>query len=285
MLRYCLYGPADGFPVVFHSGSPGSRWKRPDVVAATAASGVRLLVLDRPGYGGSTRRPGRSVADVVADVRRVTAAQGWGRFAVAGGSGGGPHALACAAGLPAQVTRCAVVGGISPPDTSGPRPDGDEPDVRRSLTSWLAARGEAHLRPLVEDLAGQVMAGIAAGAPEFPPDPDAPRDTDTRPALGDPAAMARLRATFVDSHDGWVDDNIAFAHPWGFDLADITVPVGLWFGTRDTRGGDHARWLHAAVPHAELHEYVGGHLQPDVAYRQLLTWLRRADPRSTVATP
>lgn len=249
-LRYCLYGPADGFPVVFHSGSPGTRWKRPDGAAAAAASRVRLLVLDRPGYGGSTRRPGRSVADVVADTRRVTTAQGWDRFAVAGGSGGGPHALACAAALPGQVIRCAVTGSISPPDTSGPRPAEDDPDVRRNLTSWLAARGETEVRAVVEDLADQIMAG------------------------GDPAAMARLRATFVDSHDGWVDDNVAFAHPWGFDLADITVAVGLWFGTRDTRSRDHAGWLQTAIGHAETHPYPGGHLQPDAVYRRMLTWLR-----------
>lgn len=274
VLRYCLYGPVDGFPVVFHSGSPGTRWKRPDVVAGTAASGIRLLVLDRPGYGGSTRRRGRSVADVVTDVECVTAARGWDRFAVAGGSGGGPHALACAAGLPGRVTRCAVAGAISPPDTSGPRPAADDPDSRRNPTSWLAARGEDQIRPLIGDLADQVMAGIAAGAPEFPPDPETPRAADTQPALDDPAAMARLRATFVDSHDGWVDDNIAFARPWGFDLADITVPVSLWLGTTDPRGRDHARWLHTAIPHAELREYPGGHLQPDATYRQMLTWLR-----------
>ncbi len=87
--------------------------------------------------------------------------------------------------------------------------------------------------------------------------------------------MARLRATFVNSHDGWVDDNnVASANPWGFDLAAITVPVSLCFATRDTRARAHARWLQAAIGHAEVHEYPGGHLQPDAVYRQMLGWLR-----------
>jgi len=119
-----------------------------------------------------------------------------------------------------------------------------------------------------------VIAGIAAGAAELPPDPDSPADTDLRPALDDPAAMARLRATFVDSYDGWVDDSVAFVHPWGFDLAAITAPVSLWFGTRATRARDHAGWLQADIPHAQTQLYPGGHLQPDAVHRQMLGWLR-----------
>ncbi len=67
-LDHCLYGPVDGFPVISHSGTPGTRWKRPDMVQAMHDSGVRVLVPDRPGYGGSPRRPGRTVADIVPEV-------------------------------------------------------------------------------------------------------------------------------------------------------------------------------------------------------------------------
>lgn len=97
--------------------------------------------------------------------------------------------------------------------------------------------------------------------PELPPDPDDP-GASAGPAVDDPAAMARLRATFVDSHDGWVDDVLALARPWGFALVDVAVPVGLWWGTRDSRARGHAGWLGAAVPHAEHYAYLGGHLQP-----------------------
>ncbi len=104
VLRFCRYGPVDGIPVISHSGSPSSRWKRPDQIEAMEQSGLCLLVYDRPGYGGSTRRPGRTVADVVQDVRILADAHGWPQFAVFGGSGGGPHALACAALLADRVT-------------------------------------------------------------------------------------------------------------------------------------------------------------------------------------
>ncbi len=270
LIRYCLYGPPDGLPVVFHSGSPGTRWKRPVVIEATEQSGLRMLVPDRPGYGGSTRQRGRTVADVADDVQLLADAQGWAQFAVAGNSGGGPHALACAALLPSRVTRCAVGSGISPPDTSGPL-SADQNDPRRNKTSWLAARGEDAVRPHIEQAARDIMARVEAGGPEMPPDPVTPEPDP--PAIESPASMARLRATFVDSHDGWVDDNIAFARPWGFEMSGITIPVSIWFGTRDAHGRGHASWLLSHIPTAAGHEYPGGHIQDNNAYRRMLAWL------------
>ncbi|ONI67921.1 hypothetical protein BWI15_33180 [Kribbella sp. ALI-6-A] len=274
-VAYSLYGEPGGVPVVFHGGSPSTRWKRPDVVRATEQCGIRLLTFDRPGYGESTRQVGRSVADVVADVRLLAEAQGWDRFAVAGGSGGGPHALACAALLPESVTRCAVVSGIAPPLVDGPEPSEDEEDPRRNRTSWLAAHGgEAALRPEVEETAREIMALIAAGGPEFPPDPHSPEGgTAGPPARDDADAMARLRATFVDSHDGWIDDNLAFARDWGFALGGIEVPVSLWCGSADERGGRQAAHLASAIPHASSYQYAGGHMLNDAAYRRVLTWV------------
>jgi len=270
-IRYCAYGRPDGIPVIFHSGSPSTRWKRPAVIEAIEQSGLRMLMPDRPGYGGSTRQRGRSVASAADDARLLADAQGWERFAVVGSSGGGPHALACAALLPGRVTRCAVGSGISPPDTSGPlREDPENP--RRNKTSWLAARGEDAVRPHIEQAARDIMARIAAGGPEFPPDPGAAAPDP--PAIDSPASMARLRATFVDSHDGWVDDNVAFALPWGFEMSDIAVPVSIWFGTHDLAARRHADWLLARIPTATGHEYPGGHIPDDSAYRQMLAWLR-----------
>ncbi|MFC7278413.1 alpha/beta fold hydrolase [Paractinoplanes rhizophilus] len=150
VLRYCLHGPADGFPVVAHNGTPSTRFRRPDQIAVMHECGVRVLMADRPGYGGSTRRPGRSVADVAEDVRALADAQGWERFAVFGGSGGGPHALACAALLPKRVIRCAVLSGIMPPE------DAEPPD-------------EQTLRPKLEQISRDIMAKVAAGGPEMQP--------------------------------------------------------------------------------------------------------------------
>jgi pimeloyl-ACP methyl ester carboxylesterase len=213
-------------------------------------SGVRVLISDRPGYGGSTRRPGRTVADVVPDVRALADAQGWERFAVIGGSGGGPHALACAALLPERVTRCAVLSGIKPAAPA------EQPD-------------ELALRSRFEQVARDIMAAVAEGGPELPGEPPGP------PARDDPAAMARLRATFVDSHDGWLDDSLAFARPWGFPMPDGAVPVGIWSGTADASvSAEHPRWLLANIAGALGHQYTGGHLPGPDTYREVFGWLR-----------
>ena len=118
-LTACLYGPDEGVPVLFHYGTPGSRLLAPQAVRAAERRGVRLLVVDRPGYGGSSRRPGRRAVDIVQDVARLADALGWDRFATWGGSGGAPHALACAALLGHRVRRCASVVGPAPFDAEG----------------------------------------------------------------------------------------------------------------------------------------------------------------------
>jgi pimeloyl-ACP methyl ester carboxylesterase len=270
VVLYTMYGTEGGLPAISFGGSPSTRWKRPDAVAAIAESGLRMAVADRPGYGGSTRQPGRSVAAVVPDTVALADALGWERFAVTGGSGGGPHALACAALLPDRVTRCAVSASIAPPIVDGPEPTEAEEadDPRRNRTSWLAVHGD--LRPGLEETAQSIMAAVENGGPEFPPDPGSPPGP---PAREDPAAMARLTATFVTSHDGWLDDLVAFAQPWGFDLGAIRVPVSVWHGSADERAGKYADHLAAAIPHAERRYYVGGHIPPENAYRELLRWL------------
>jgi pimeloyl-ACP methyl ester carboxylesterase len=77
----------------------------------------------------------------------------------------------------------------------------------------------------------------------------------------DPDAMARLRATFIDGMEGWVDDSLAFTRPWGFDLATITVPVGIWRGTDDANVcPEHADYVVTHIATAQSHVYNGGHL-------------------------
>ncbi|GID10074.1 alpha/beta fold hydrolase [Actinocatenispora rupis] len=250
ILRYCRYGPPDGVPVVVHNGTPSSRWKWPRLVDAMDRSGLRLLVYDRPGYGGSSRQPGRTVADAAEDVRALADAQGWARFAVFGGSGGGPHALACAALLADRVTRCAVVSGIRPAE-----------DPER-------ARDEPALRSRLAEVAADILRAVDAGGPELPTEPGPPARTD-------PDAMARIRATFVDGMDGWADDSIALARPWGFAPDAVGVPVGIWRGTDDPHvSAEHADWLLAHVPTAEPHVYAGGHLPGPDVYDRIHAWLR-----------
>jgi len=260
-LTYCLYGPPEGTPVVSLPGAPGTRWERPDVVEAFERAGLRVLVPDRPGYGGSTRSAARRVA-AADDVRALTEAQGWRRFAVTGHSGGAPHALACAALLPG-VIRCALVAGLAPPDAAGLDFLGrDRPGRGEGFV--LAARGEQFLRPRLAARAAEVLALLAAESEAG--------DGIGRP--GSPGRADRMRAMFQGGIDGWADDQIALVRPWGFDACDVSVPVGVWYGTADDRSPrTHAEWLLEHLPAAEGHAYAGGHEPGAAEFGRILAWL------------
>jgi pimeloyl-ACP methyl ester carboxylesterase len=246
VIRYCLYGDEDGVPVIAHHGTPGTRWERPDVVTAIAETGLRLLLHGRPGYG-SDRQPGRTVADVAADVTLLADAQGWDKFAVTGFSGGGPHALATAALLPNRVTRCSTVAAIAPPSTAAFDSLDWVPDARRGeafLRDQLGRRGPELLRTFETD------------------QPDGGR-------------YNRMRATCIDGLNGWIDDYLALTKPWGFTLRTITTPVDVWYGADDNNSTPaHAHHLLATLPNATPHEYPGGHDPDDTTQRQIFTALR-----------
>jgi pimeloyl-ACP methyl ester carboxylesterase len=264
VVRYCCYGPQAGQPVVSLAGTPGTRWERPGVVTAIGQQGLRVVVPDRPGYGGSDRQPGRTVADVAADVAAVASAQGWALFAVTGFSGGGPHALACAALLTGRVTCCAAVATPVPPgaDIFADRDPGEAEDFR------LALRGEQALRPHLRDRASNALAQLETGGPD--------QALISGEPAGDQGRVIRIRAAYRGL-DGWIDDVIALAHPWGFDLGGIEVPVSIWSGATDTRvPRGHAAWLLAQLPTAQGYEHPGGHDPSDTSYRSIFGWIAAA---------
>src|SRR5665213_2386028 len=117
-LSYRVSGPADGVPLIFHHGTPGAGTPIHVLERAAHARGLRLVTPSRPGYGGSGRLAGRSVADVVEDVEALVEALGTTRCLVAGWSGGGPHSLACAARVP-EIAAALVIAGVAPFDGSG----------------------------------------------------------------------------------------------------------------------------------------------------------------------
>ncbi|WP_168197363.1 alpha/beta fold hydrolase [Kribbella sp. ALI-6-A] len=235
-------------------GTPGTRWERPDVVAAIDDSGLRVLIPGRPGYG-STRHRGRSVADIADDVRRLADAEGWARFAVTGFSGGAPHALACAALLPDRVTRCSTVAGIGPLD--------------ELHLDWAAdaRRGEQYLRIHLARRATELLARLD-GRPGAESGGSRPDDNGRR---------RRLHASLVDGLDGWIDDYLALVRPWGFDVGAIQVPVSVWYGSDDTNSTlDHTNWLLTHIPGAVPRRYPGDHDPPDAVQRAIFAELSAA---------
>jgi pimeloyl-ACP methyl ester carboxylesterase len=157
-----LMGPEDGWPLFFFHGWPGSRMQRPPDDRELRRAGARLVTMDRPGLGHSTPVRHRRVADWGAAVEAVADHLGIARFAVLGVSGGGPYALAVAAGLAHRVRRVLVCGGVPP--QSGPdayRTLHMASRMPRARVRWL--RGEGHYSPLFLRM-GELLEALAPDA-------------------------------------------------------------------------------------------------------------------------
>jgi pimeloyl-ACP methyl ester carboxylesterase len=261
-----------GVPVVFHHGTPGSR--RAHNQNPSVLSGTRAVFYDRPGYGDSDRCPGRDVAAAAADTATIADDLGIDRFAVVGSSGGGPHALACAALLGDRVTRVAVVAGFAPPD---------DPDLDflggmspLNMDEFRAAfAGEEQLsrmlRELAEATSGDADVVIDEIVAELPaPDQRALARPDIRLVFREAIAGALVQPR------GWVDDDLAFARPWGVDLSAIHQGTLLMQGELDMlvpRG--HMDYLARKVPHARLEVVAGGGHTLFDELADVVRWLTR----------
>ncbi len=239
--------------IVVHSGTPSAHTFYGNHLADAERRDARLVSYARPGYLSSTRAPGRTVADAATDVATVTDFLGVERFATWGISGGGPHALACAALLPTRVVAAASLASIAPWRAEGLDFLGGMGED--NVVEFTAAMsGEDELRPLLETFR-QGMLGEDEGAlveqmRTLLSPVDAAVFTD---ALGVEVARS-LRDGVASGIDGWLDDDLAFARPWGFDLTAISGPVQLWQGEQDLMVPfAHGRWLAAHIPGVDAH--------------------------------
>lgn len=275
-LCFAEWGDPDGFPVVGLHGTPGSRLNRHHDLSVYVDAGVRLVTYDRPGYGGSTRLPGRTVVDCVPDVAALADHLGLDRFAVTGGSGGGPHSLAVAARLGERVVRARSLVGIAPYGAEGLDWFGGMAPMNVAEFGWALA-GEEELVPRIAKehaaFVQRVEADPATMLGDYELD-QADQDVLARAELADV-----LREFAADlgrgGYWGWVDDDLAFARPWGFDVAEIAVPVEVRYGAKDTLvPAAHGRWLAEHVPGAtEEVEHAEGHLGDPDTVGHLLRWL------------
>jgi pimeloyl-ACP methyl ester carboxylesterase len=266
-------GPEAGDVLVFHHGSPGAALLPPGLAEAAAARGLRTVVHSRPGYGDSSPQPGRRVADAAADTAVVLDSLGVDTFLTLGWSGGGPHALACAALLPDRCLAAGSVAGVAPYEAFG--------------DAWTVGMGESNATEFGAAVAGRdeletLLADIERSDAEAEDvlaqigDLLSPVDVDAFAAgMGD-YHLAGSRHGTRHGTDGWRDDDLAFVTPWGFDLAEIRVPVVLWHGRQDRAVPfAHGRWLVDHVPGSRgfLTE-EDGHLslitRPDVLVDELL---------------
>ena len=247
-LRVHEAGDPRGRAVLVHHGTPGDGLPFAPWAQDAARRGIRLVGYDRPGYGASTPHPGRRVADAAGDAAAIADGLGIGRFATWGVSGGAPHALACAALLPERVVAAASLAALAPFDADGLNLfAGMEADNRAELGADLHGREalEALLAPQAEQMVGVSAADLAG----FMRTLVSPVDRDALDAgLAEHWAAGGARA-FARGTDGWIDDDLAFVEPWGFDLSAIVVPVLVWHGRHDRFVPvSHGEWLAGRIP-------------------------------------
>jgi len=260
-LEYVTAGPADGFPLLLHHGTPSGALLYPELVETATRHGLRIVMHSRPGYAGSTPQPGRTVAGVAADVTALLDALGAPAFVTVGWSGGGPHALACAALLPDRCLAAATIAGVAPYGAEG--------------LDWLAGMGAENLTEFGAAVAGEpaLTAYLEAEAPGFAAVTGAAlagafadllSEVDSKVLVGGFAdyLAESCRLSVSTGIAGWRDDDLAFVADWGFPLDTLTVPVAIWQGAHDRMVPfDHGRWLAAHVAGARVHLEPGeGHL-------------------------
>jgi pimeloyl-ACP methyl ester carboxylesterase len=256
-----LAGPSGATPVVFHCGTPGAGVPYPALVRALEERGLRYVSWSRPGYGSSTRRPGRSVVSVVDDARSVLDAIDADRAWMLGWSGGGPHALACAAQLPDRVLGAALIGCVAPYPAAG--------------LDWLEGMGAENVEEFSAALDGadalidfkeRSWPVFRAITPSEVADSlgDLVDQVDRGSIDGELAAWiaAILREGLRESYWGWFDEDMMFVRPWGFDIEGIRGPVHVWQGAHDRMVPfGHGTWLASHVGGACPHLFEEhGHL-------------------------
>jgi len=278
-LCFAEWGERSGSPVFALHGTPGCRLNRHPNEDLVRSAGVRMITYDRAGYGGSDRHRGRIVADDAGDVAAIADSLGIGRFSVFGGSGGGPHALAVAALFGDRVTRAACVVSVAPFDALGEEFFiGMDPENVKEF-GW-ALEGEERLAAELDQLDQELRQRVAADPAAMLGDFELSESDKQALAREDLAEVMREVAVEQTRNGvwGWVDDDLAFVAPWGFDPATITVPTQVSYGTHDVLvPARHGEWIARAVPGAEVKLNELGHFgDPDADLLELLAWLTRA---------
>lgn len=246
-------GDPRGFPVFMLHGTPGSRSGPVPRAPTMYQLGIRLISYDRPGYGDSSRHQGRAVADAALDVLDIADRLELPKFSVVGRSGGGPHALACAALIdPKRLQSVAVLVGLAPSDASGLDWFEGMTDSNTNEYEMAAADADAVVKDLTER-AAEVRQNPDALLIALEKEMSA---ADKRIAF-DVGIRRRLLETYREALKlgpyGWIDDVLAFRCPWGFDLEQITTPVRLWHGYDDVFSPPgHSIWMAGQIPGAKI---------------------------------
>jgi pimeloyl-ACP methyl ester carboxylesterase len=256
-MGFLACGDISGYPVFYCHGFPGSRLEVLLANRIAAQKGIRLIGVDRPGYGLSDDRPGRSLSDWADDVAKLADRLGIDRFSILGASGGGPYAVACACRLPDRLLAVGIVCGLAPITARG---------ILRGMTGFnrfglrLAAAAPQLVKALFLPMAAllkhrpqRMLSSIArrAGQPD--------RWVLSRPEIRETMCRSFHEAARIGL-SGAIRDAILYSRAWGLHLTEITVPVSLWHGEKDRIVPPAmGRWLEANIPgcHARFYPEEG----------------------------
>lgn len=278
-LGYAEFGAIDGLPLFWFHGTPGARRQvAPETRQLALERGVRIVCVERPGVGDSTSHRYRHIADFAADIEQLADALGLARFGVAGLSGGGPYALACASRMPKRVVMAAILGGVAPSAGKEAAEGGPTPALRgfggvaglihRPMGHFL--RGAVYaLTPVAESCIRLFSRFMPAGDQRVFADPLVREMFVDDLVLG---SQGNMQALFLDIR--------LFARDWGFRLAELRVPVFLIYGDEDTIVPvEHGHHLASHIPGALLRvREKAGHLGGLEASREIIDILLDAWP-------
>ena len=264
VIGYREFGDPGGTPVLAFHGTPGSRFKYAGAHDSALANGIRLIALDRWGYGLSCAKFGATLADYGRDIGQLADQIGLGRFAVTGVSGGAPFAVAVAAVLKDRVSAVALVSPVGIIDGASGR-------AALSPFHEVCFRVAPRIPGL---LAGSFLAyrAILAVAPDFAMRIAVLKSARAdKAAISDERARADMAATFAEGLEagvaGPVTDMALFGRPWGIRFAEICADVNIWIGLDDRNVPLSAVWaLHGALPTSICvklagagHQWLAGH--------------------------
>lgn len=250
-LAYAEYGDANGKAAFLFHGLPGSRLSWGMLPGDPIPSGLRIIAPDRPGYGCSDPRPHRTLLNWADDVEQLADALGISQFAIAGVSGGGPGALACAWNMPHRLTSVGIVSSPAPTDAPGVF-DGMSKTNRFFLKlawryPWLSALNVRLLASMIRRNPARYINSMKLKVHD-----------DDRQIVSRPDIQEMLVRDFVEAlragAEGMIDDMAAnHGRPWGFPLDKIEVKVHFWVCELD-RSVPPAmgRYLGNMVPNSEV---------------------------------
>jgi pimeloyl-ACP methyl ester carboxylesterase len=277
-LGYAEYGSASGTPLFYFHGFPSSRLEMLGLEHLAAKRRLRVIAPDRPGFGLSSPQPGRRILDWPADVRALAGHLGIERFAVLGGSGGGPYSLACAATFPRETLTAVGVMAGAPPWEAGPGqalPDEvgvQNMELYRRITAHAAASTPLALRLVSDGLVGasrwiaslrmittRIDAWLEQNKATTATTEDSPNALTTE--LRRQRLLRSVFEAFAQGSAAMVHEAYLLTRDWGFPFEDVTYdPIRIWHGTKDANAPIALmRYMANRLPNARLKEFDEDH--------------------------